>query len=45
MKSKLANLTPEQHTAINRLESELGVVLVAYDNYKQEGVNGELLQQ
>ncbi|TCP54468.1 hypothetical protein EV586_10486 [Tumebacillus sp. BK434] len=42
MKNQLADLTLEQHQAINRLESDLGLVLIAYDDYRQEDNSGEL---
>lgn len=37
---KLANLTEEQKHRINQLESQLGVVLIAYDGYRQENEQG-----
>ncbi|MFD2169305.1 hypothetical protein [Tumebacillus lipolyticus] len=45
MTNQLAHLTQEQHQAINRLESQLGLVLVAYDEYRQEDGAGEPGQQ
>lgn len=32
---QLADLSHDQHQAINQLEAELGVVLIAYENYRQ----------
>ncbi|MBL0385201.1 hypothetical protein JJB07_00965 [Tumebacillus sp. ITR2] len=37
----LANLNTEQARKIDQLEAELGVVLVAYDGYKQENEQGQ----
>lgn len=35
MNQKLANLTLEQEEKLKRIESELGCVLIAYDNKSQ----------
>lgn len=35
MNQKLANLTAEQEEKLKRIESELGCVLIAYDNKSQ----------
>ncbi len=35
MKQKLANLTAEQEEKLKKVESELGCVLIAYDNKSQ----------
>lgn len=40
MEFELATLTPEQHAAINRVESETGLVLIAYTPYQPEGPDG-----
>jgi hypothetical protein len=40
MNNGLANLTEEQHKAINNLEKELRVVLIAFDGYRPEDENG-----
>lgn len=41
MKNELAKLNPDQERRIDQLEAELGVVLVAYDGYRQENEQGE----
>lgn len=41
MKTQLADLTQEQHQAINQLEAQLGVVLIAYEDYQQENNSGQ----
>lgn len=38
--NEMANLSEEQQKRIDRLEAELGVILIAYDGYKQEDENG-----
>ncbi|WP_161780643.1 hypothetical protein [Tumebacillus flagellatus] len=38
--NQLANLNEEQSRRIDQLESELGVVLIAYDGYRQEDNQG-----
>ncbi|HEU4962594.1 MAG TPA: hypothetical protein VFV52_01855 [Bacilli bacterium] len=37
---QLANLSDQQQQEINRMEKELGVVLIAYDGYRQEDAQG-----
>lgn len=37
---ELANLSREQHQALNELESRLGVVLLAYRPYRPEAPDG-----
>ncbi|GIM47255.1 hypothetical protein DNHGIG_28040 [Collibacillus ludicampi] len=41
----LASLTEEQKKMINDLESQLGVILVAYDGYKREDDNGNPIER
>jgi hypothetical protein len=41
MNNNLAQLSEEQSRRIDQLEAELGVVLIAYDGYKQETLQGE----
>ncbi|PWK16435.1 hypothetical protein [Tumebacillus permanentifrigoris] len=41
MNNNLAQLSDEQTRRIDQLEAELGVVLIAYDGYKQENEQGE----
>ena len=46
--TKFANLSDEQMKQmkqIDRLESQLGVVLIAYEGYKQEDEQGRPQQQ
>jgi hypothetical protein len=38
--SNLANLTEEQMMQIDQLESQLGVILIAFDGYKPEDEKG-----
>lgn len=45
MTTKLAHLSDEQHQQINELEQQLGVVLIAYDGYRQEDEQGHLNEQ
>jgi hypothetical protein len=45
MSVNLANLNQEQASAIDDLEQQLGVVLVAYEGYKREDEHGKPIEQ
>lgn len=45
MENSLANLSEQQQQELNRLEKELGVVLIAYEGYQQEDEQGNPIRQ